>query len=1683
MPIDSPLSFFNTETFRNGLVVRNLQPYTVTGSYTPPVAQQNFEYVQSNFSVIDSPDGLIADPPSNLVPPQYHGLYVLNEYGPEGGYGVTITQSLPLVQNANAGEYNVMDASLPEQSLVGQGWPNYAQVTAEQNIPSLNKYSFNEIFLEQVNNLQFVPTFSFYANPTPVSFLPSSYTPYTILFDSSPQGSDGSITQDSQLAQLGATFLKDALQFRVDREIERGTFGRENISEALSDPVALAQVASGRIPLIEKNYSITVPENPIDYAANFLLKLSGTYFPASPIPGDYFDEDMAQWRPTAANQIVSAFAGGRDPRTIFGSLDTSTNYSQVFLSNTGQGQRSTLFNNIDYNKYKPRYNRGLARNIGRGLLEIIERLTDGEEGPVSDLYIGKNNSDPSSIFSPPGQLPTNSVGQQVKSPVIGPDAMGKLYEGEDQDFKFGLNGNPTINAGGIAGGFVWTSQGFNNPGFGARVGGDFSANQDPEFNQISSQFDGNFNSSNVNFKNGSILDNTQRLLDSTPAGAERLGHVGNAINQLSKVFHDGYRELTKGSRVVSYTYDSATNQHGGGVEYCRVFAKDTPYYTYNDLQKTDGITNAGRKFTYSIIDNTYNLNIAPLKNPGSTNIVDNKVKKYMFSIENLAWRTSNRPGFTYDDLPVCERGPNGGRVMWFPPYDLSFNETISPRFDATEILGRPEPVYTYRNTSRTGSLNWKMIVDHPSVLNTITNRILQNESNVERVNSIVESFFAGCLKYDLYELARRFTTIPTRDLFTYQQIITNPAINADQLAQVAGEAGITTSEDPTNVIAGDSSTNGANTNGTNTPANTDNSGGFSEFKTKWINLGWYFHNDVPGPKQIGNPNPSQTWDVTYTEYLGLKASYQTNGGSAANKEEIANTFTNVIEYNAKIEKEFQTEIVKLINENPKLNKITITMAGSASAPQTKTYNDWLSKRRINSVLQYLAKNKELDKWINGETKKIIIKQEPQGETAVNVKALENGGTSGSVNCTDEDVPNSINYNKIYSRPAMWCRRAAITNIEIEGDPGGTPPGETPGTTPTENPNIQSDGGSNTIPNPYIPLITPPTITTTKKIKEGISKKVLRDLLSECDYFTAIQGENPMIYDSIKQKLKYFTPAFPSMTPEGLNSRLTFLNQCSRPGDTIPTIGTDGKPKYNAATNTAFGAPPVLILRIGDFYNTRIIPTSINITYEPIYDFNPEGIGFQPMIAKVTMGFNFVGGSGLKEPIDTLQNALSFNYYANTEIFDERAEWTDDSFKKLDEDLVKKILEDRGETSGSTIVQNAVQNNGGIFIGVQETREVLPESTGGTMNYKDFMNNLSASTQNYFNTIISKLTDFKTPYNGTLLQAFGKNRLYSTGTATLEDSPVKVEIFGKPDQIQITLDEWFTDVTEDVQNKNLAWQVSMEEVEVALIRTSDQNKIAQNIVTYLNDYKNNFTTDLSKSIQEMCESQQFLVINMEKADFVVGKHDGQIKEDQSVEIIDVPSSSGSSGSTGATVTTQTTANPDDVYQQLVTDYQSLINTINGFYASLKDVGLLPPDDFDLNGSLGLAVLPKDAKFMTLMDPVFRDETKKQEFLTAAVKGTSNEASVKIQLNDYLFEGRYYGVYGVNILNVDKLITNWKTKYEQQYTKIEGDKTIERKIDYNVVASPAEDLQTQLRNIYLTGNSNEDKQSFNGKHKFN
>jgi hypothetical protein len=36
--------------------------------------------------------------------------------------------------------------------------------------------------------------------------------------------------------------------------------------------------------------------------------------------------------------------------------------------------------------------------------------------------------------------------------------------------------------------------------------------------------------------------------------------------------------------------------------------------------------------------------------------------------------------------------------MWFPPYDLSFSDESRSDFEPNLFIGRPEPIYTYKNT-------------------------------------------------------------------------------------------------------------------------------------------------------------------------------------------------------------------------------------------------------------------------------------------------------------------------------------------------------------------------------------------------------------------------------------------------------------------------------------------------------------------------------------------------------------------------------------------------------------------------------------------------------------------------------------------------------------------------------------------------------------------------------------------------------------------------------------------------------------------------------------------------------------------------------------------------------------------------------------------------------------------------
>jgi hypothetical protein len=165
--------------------------------------------------------------------------------------------------------------------------------------------------------------------------------------------------------------------------------------------------------------------------------------------------------------------------------------------------------------------------------------------------------------------------------------------------------------------------------------------------------------------------------------------------------------------------------------------------------------------------------------------------------------------------------------------------------------------------------------------------------------------------------------------------------------------------------------------------------------------------------------------------------------------------------------------------------------------------------------------------------------------------------------------------------------------------------------------------------------------------QDLALSVKKRYFNECTYFQKLKQEDSFVYASIEEKVRYFHPAFHSITPEGFNSRLNFLQQCTRQGPTV----REGVP-----TNLAFGTPPVCILRIGDFYHTKIIIDNIALSFDPlVWDLNPEGVGVQPMMCTVDMSFKFIGGSSLQGPINRLQNAVSYNFFANTEIYSDYAD--------------------------------------------------------------------------------------------------------------------------------------------------------------------------------------------------------------------------------------------------------------------------------------------------------------------------------------------------------------------------------------------------------------------------------------------
>ena len=1133
---------------------------------------------------------------------------------------------------------------------------------------------------------------------------------------------------ESELFKFAANTIKNDRQgpvlSRIQRNLETATTGRIRLLDALDGNTAtLSNILTGKEPLVESNNRITVAKTLPGKAIDFLQTLSGTQLPFTEIPGDYLTNPLnptPNFRPEAKTAVGGLI---QDITGAIGSLigiqrrpKPSRKPSDLFIEYMGEGQKQRLFDGLTFNTYAPNYTTTARSQNSSKIFSFIDKVAQGvknilgTEAPAGKSYIGDDR----------GNDVKRAMSDFNDRPVKSPYYLSVMFD----EVAANLFNNPTktrtISQGGnIGGNLTWYSSNSQN-----KLGKDNS-----EFDSERSKFEESL-STKYGFREDSILGLTQEILNSMPKDGSRFDHIGNVIDQTSRAFKDGNIQISRGS-AVKYLDGKGED---AGVEYCRVWTKDRSYMNYSDVMPLHGEpldrkfykrssrpyrrTNV-RKFDSSVMSDTWNLNIAPMSNgnkdfAGSTNIVDGYpfgrdkdgkgfyAKKYMFSIENLAWKSSTLQGFTVLDLPYCERGPNGGRVMWFPPYDLKVSEQNNARWESNTFLGRPEPIYTYQNTERSGQVSFKVIVDHPSILNLLTREHFKGMSD-EAADDYINSFFAGCKDIDFYSLIRTYTTLDGSDVELIKQYLDEGGpvteIPKFKLAipetEKSAPGGEDTAKPPqTKSIKLDINLKFPNDFPKKTGGDEYISGqSYKSFydslisakDTSKTNLG----NDI---RFIYNRNSSKDKkDLELLGYKNLASSGETESAVTRQGEILEESYikltTGYTDFNTKL------DTLKSDISGKTVEDVKIRILSSTSAVADNNYNFKLSLRRTHAILQEIilkisndptVGKATLDKKWKLDASKIQsakgqekankdiefnyrdLGYERDGKlTIITTSAGENISNESGKDCHTADF-NYVDL-RINSPIAFGCRQ---TYVKMEYDQLPKP----------KEPKIDK-GKTIDIPGepPKTKLIQDGTIDVTRRAKKppiDVMKRIIMKTLSECHYFKKLEEDSPLAFSSLREKLRYFHPAFHSMTPEGLNARLTFLQQCIRPGDTIPLKGVADDTDLNAR-NTSFGPPPVCVLRIGDFYHSKVIIRDVNITFdEGVWDLNPEGIGVQPMIANVSLQVNFIGGQGLEKPVERLQNALSSNFYANTEMYDERSITTNSKMGGMDTSgFTKTFLEE------------------------------------------------------------------------------------------------------------------------------------------------------------------------------------------------------------------------------------------------------------------------------------------------------------------------------------------------------------------------------------------------------------------------
>lgn len=751
-----------------------------------------------------------------------------------------------------------------------------------------------------------------------------------------------------------------------------------------------------------------------------------------------------------------------------------------------------------------------------------------------------------------------------------------------------------------------------------------------------------------------------------------------------------------------------------------------PGATINGLVNTKtlwGWKNNNGAWRQSVLGKNGFINIVP-KFQGSGRSDNLHTKQCMFSIENLAWKDYNPYSFE-KALSYEQRGPMGGRIMWFPPYGIQFNETTTAQWQNNTFIGRGEDVYTYTNTVRTGTLNFILLVDHPSLLDYVSWGGRNQDGYKDVSNNDINRFFAGCDDMAGVNgsnqkgggLADYAVPTPLTDEYVeYKQKSVQDAIKNEIIPEPPQEIPNNPPKTitfyvfyPNNYtgcddIRGTSKKLNQNVDpiaylllGTQaqkvnegkgdlvlTLDNLENAGnGYEMIVGKDGALGdrepgnyvyakkrgrsdynkWYYRVDKETENQILTRLPNYTDNNSY--------------GLNSNAEEVKKAFKlqndNLISFAQFASIKYKNigdllddkGVINEINEDIK-NCITgengykLTSINVTGYSNSHDNSKWAKDRNTRLAIQ---RAETVGNWLNSVFKNTGITSsynDPQisVQVAKEDKINTSGLTTKQYRCARVDLTYSLENTSLVSETSHEDESITMSeyigfskHIADDGTVYYINENET-------NPSLKNerwflDEENHTfVKETLIGTIGRANDSSVNAVLNNTSDSNKLRYDQEYHFFRMLKEKDRSKYEEVMQKIQYFNPAFHSMTPEGFSARLTFLHQCTRQGNTVS--GSDWTAK--SANNLAFGRPPYCVLRLGDFFHQMIIIDNISINYDPlVWDLNTEGCGVIPLLANVSISFKFIGGASMYGAVTRLQNAQTFNYYANANLYDNRSD--------------------------------------------------------------------------------------------------------------------------------------------------------------------------------------------------------------------------------------------------------------------------------------------------------------------------------------------------------------------------------------------------------------------------------------------